>query len=173
MHVIVKIGLLSSVFGALISCGGSPEPAALEHYIQQVKSRPAATVPPLPKFAPLTVFEYPQRMRRSPFTVATQQNRKANVGPDQQRQKEPLERYMLDALKMVGTLSQANQQWAIVSAPDGQFYRLRTGNFMGQNYGKIAKIDSQSILVEEMIQVDGSWEKRTAKLPLVEEKDEK
>lgn len=58
----------------------------------------------------------------------------SGVAPDLNRPKEPLEAYPLETLKMVGTLIREKQNFALVKADSG-LYRVRIGNYMGQNFG--------------------------------------
>ena len=58
--------------------------------------------------------------------------------------------------------------------PDGNLYRVRRDNYMGQNFGKIAMISDSSITLTELIQdTTGSWSERTSNLQLLEEEEKK
>lgn len=90
-------------------------------------------------------------------------------GPDLEREKEELEAYPLDTLRMVGTLSKDNEQWALVKANDGVIHRVQAGNYLGQNFGKIIRIQDQQIdLAEWVATTAGKWREREASLALVE-----
>jgi type IV pilus assembly protein PilP len=90
------------------------------------------------------------------------------------RRKEPLEAYPLESLKMVGTLERGKQRWALIKTPDGNLYRVRQANYMGQNFGVIAMITDSSITLKELIQdTTGSWSERTSNLQLLEEEEKK
>jgi type IV pilus assembly protein PilP len=96
------------------------------------------------------------------------------VLPNLDRRKEALEAYPLESLKMVGTLEQGPQRWALIKTPDNNLYRVRNGNYMGQNFGVVAMISETSITLKELIQdTNGSWSERTSALQLLDEEEKK
>ena len=85
------------------------------------------------------------------------------------RRKEPLEAFPLEQLKMVGTLSQGKDTYAIVRA-DKTLYRVKKGNYMGQNFGLITDVTESEIKLKEIVQDSaGDWAERQSVLPLLEE----
>ena len=58
----------------------------------------------------------------------------SGLKPDLNRPKEPLEAFPLESLKMVGVLQQKNTNFALIKADTG-LYRVKVGNYMGQNFG--------------------------------------
>jgi type IV pilus assembly protein PilP len=75
---------------------------------------------------------------------------------------------------MVGTLERGRQRWALVKTPENTLYRVRNGNYMGQNFGVVAMITDTSVTLKELIQdTNGSWSERTSALQLVEEGEKK
>ncbi|HET7402374.1 MAG TPA: pilus assembly protein PilP, partial [Usitatibacter sp.] len=88
---------------------------------------------------------------------------------DLNRRKEPLEAFPLDQLKMVGTLQQGNDTYALVRA-DKTLYRVKKGNYMGQNFGLITDVTDSEIKLKEIVQDSGGdWAERQSVLPLLEE----
>lgn len=61
------------------------------------------------------------------------------------RRREPLEEFPLDTLRMVGILERNQERWGLVQTRDGTVHRLKVGNYIGQNYGKIVAISEQEI----------------------------
>ena len=91
------------------------------------------------------------------------------LAPDLNRRKEPLEAFPLEQLKMVGTLSQGNDTYALVRA-DKTLYRVKKGNYMGQNFGLITDVNDNEIKLKEIVQDSaGDWAERQSVLPLLEE----
>ena len=88
--------------------------------------------------------------------------------PDTTRPKEPLEAHSLESLKMVGTLSQRGVTYALVRA-EASVYRVKAGNYMGQNFGIITGISENQIDLKELVQ-DGSgdWIERKVALQMLE-----
>jgi type IV pilus assembly protein PilP len=92
----------------------------------------------------------------------------SGLKPDFNRPKEPLEAYPLESLKMVGVLQQKNASFALVKADTG-LYRVKIGNYMGQNFGLITTITDSQIQLRELIQdAAGDWTERQSTLQLQE-----
>jgi type IV pilus assembly protein PilP len=92
------------------------------------------------------------------------------VQPDLNRPKEPLEAFPLDAIQMVGTLAQNKDMYALVRAGTNLF-RVKKGNYMGQNFGLITGIEESQISLKEVVQDSGGdWVERTTTLQMSEVK---
>jgi type IV pilus assembly protein PilP len=90
--------------------------------------------------------------------------------PDEKRLKEPLEAFPLESIQMVGTLTQDKQTYGLVKAGPN-LYRVRRGNYMGQNFGVIVSIDEAQISLTELVQDGGGeWVERSSALQLLEGK---
>lgn len=90
------------------------------------------------------------------------------IAPEMGRRKEPLEAYPLDTMKMVGSLNKTGVPTALVSV-DKLLYQVRTGNYLGQNYGKIIGISETNIRLREIVQDStGDWVERMTTLDLQE-----
>lgn len=177
-EIAVLLGILSA---ALVGCRNEGL-IDLKQYVQQIKSRPQGIInlPPIIKVKSYETFIYQASGLRDPFipTVVehppesftlTKSKLKDAIRPDLNRYKEALEEYPLDSLRMVGTLRQGVDIWAVVRAPDGIFYQVKEGNHIGQNYGKITAISEEMIKLTEIISDEGgSWSKRQVTLALAE-----
>lgn len=129
------------------------------------------------KFEP---FKYESDKAIDPFngqkvTALVDEARKAPkaVGgprPDLSRRKEVLESFPIENLRMVGAMQQKGAFYAIIKA-DANLHRVKVGNYLGQNFGKITNITETEVTVQEMIE-DGSGEYvyRDSTLVLQEEK---
>ena len=92
------------------------------------------------------------------------------VQPDLNRPKEPLEAFPLEAIQMVGTLAQNQDIYALVRAGSNLF-RVKKGNYMGQNFGQITAIDEGKgeISLKEVVQDSGGdWVERSTSLQMQE-----
>lgn len=156
---------ISLLMLALTACVG--DNGDLEKFIHEAKMKPAKPIEPIPQLAPLPVFKYPENdLRRSPFKPADIRKRTDAYAPDKNRRKQPLEAFPLDALRFVGTLKQGQEVWALIKQPDEQIFRLKAGNYMGQNYGRVISIKEDVIQLEETLQNSGVWEKKNTILHL-------
>ena len=94
----------------------------------------------------------------------------SGIAPDLSRRKEPLEAYPVDAIAMVGTLQRPNLRYALLRA-DGVVYQIKVGNYIGQNFGIVTRIDENEVALKEIVQdAAGEWVERTTTLQLQENK---
>jgi type IV pilus assembly protein PilP len=147
--------LAVAALAALASgCGANMD--ELRSYIDEVKERPGGRIEPLPEIRPAPGFVYEAGDRRSPFVPDLQQQRASSnpnavEGPDPNRPREELEKFPLDTLDMVGTLSNQTGTFALVQDPGGLVWKVSVGNHMGQNYGRIQSISDSEIRLVEII----------------------
>ena len=149
-------------------------------------AKPGKGAPPLPEFKRVPPYSYKSQKDNvpSPFRlyyeaediVADTQAREA-IPPqwlreiDVARNREDLEYYELDSLRMVGTINRVDQElWAIVIDPENVIHRVRVNNYMGRNVGKIISITEGRVEVRELIKdSQGRWTQREAAIALDEE----
>jgi type IV pilus assembly protein PilP len=159
---------LVAAFGVLLSaCAGGT--ADLQNYVAEVKARPGPPLEPLPVMQQFEMFEYAAHALRDPFMLPKQESTGAGEGPrpDPNRRRELLESFPLDGLSMVGTLGAVTDAVALVLDPDRVVHRVRVGNFMGQNEGRIVRIAEDRIdLIELVPDGTGGWMERQASVAL-------
>ena len=145
----------------LSACGGKASMADLKTELEKIKNAPGGKIEPLPQFHSYESFHYNAMNLRSPFQppldeVVKQglQKHSSNteVKPNPDRAKEYLETFSLDSLIMVGTIAwDADHLSALVKDPNDMIHRIKEGNYLGQNDGKITKISPQTIELLEII----------------------
>lgn len=139
----------------------------VEVWVDEVKARPAPPLDPLPVMKQFESFEYSPLGLRDPFSLPEPDRNDNGKGPDPTRRKEAMEAFPLDALDMVGTIGAGGGLIGLVMAPDRVTYRMRVGNYMGQNDGRIIGIYEDRIeLVELVPDGAGGWLERQAKIAL-------
>lgn len=158
--------------------GCSDDMGDLRQQLDEIKARPGGAIEPLPEFVPYESFTYDDSDLRDPFIPArafaeAQEEQEAGdsgIAPDPDRTREPLERFPLDSLDMVGTLRRGEQLWGLVRTPDGAVHQVLEGNYIGQNHGRITAIHNDSIQLIEIVR-DGTddWMEQEASLGLGEE----
>jgi type IV pilus assembly protein PilP len=80
------------------------------------------------------------------------------------RRREPLEAFELETMAMAGTLLRQGRAVALVSV-DKMLYQVRVGDYMGQNNGRVVKIEEGRIELREVVQdASGEWVERAASL---------
>ena len=156
---------------ALLAAGCSGGKGELEQWITTTKSRPGGRIDPLPEVKPYETYVYNVGNARSPFQP---QGPNAglggpNVRPSARRNREFLEGFSLDTLKMVGTFKVGGSFYGLVQSRDGLVHKVQPGNFLGQNDGKITEITSSKISLVEIIPDGlGGYIERPASLALAD-----
>ena len=163
---------------ALAACG-SEEHSDLKQELNQLTKDFRGRVDPLPQVRPYEPVPYTAEGQIDPFRpqrIDVAQRKlspsatNARVEKERDRPKEPLEAFPLESIQMMGTITQDRETFALVKAGPN-LYRVRKGNYMGQNFGVVTGIDESQITLKELIQDGGGeWVERNSALQLVETK---
>jgi type IV pilus assembly protein PilP len=161
----------------LLACSGDQH-SDLTQFVKDSENLPHGRIPPLPVVKPYEPVTYTAFDLTDPFKPRKIEPPKGSGGgtlaPDLNRRREPLEAYPLESLRMVGTLEQKKEVYALVKAPDSTLYRVKSGNYLGQNFGRIVGISESSIKLKEIQQDSGgNWEEKEQLLLLQEEQEVK
>lgn len=141
--------LATLVVGLLAGCSGRD--SDLDRFIDATKKEPGGRVEPLPEVKPYEAFTYTDQDLRSPFVPGGSGGMSAGLRPDNKRNREFLEQFSLDTLKMVGTLNLGGSHYGLVSTKDGRVHRVVVGEHIGTNDGKITDITPSKIALVEII----------------------
>lgn len=162
---------------ALSGCGGDTSFSDIKAKMAEIKTRPKGRIEPPPEFKVYKAFSYSAAALRSPFDrpleveLAAIPQKRTNVKPDFNRPKEVLEQFGIDSLAMVGTLTRPGATlFALVKDPDSGLHRVKEGNYLGRNFGKITSVTPSKIDVIEIVS-DGQdgWVERPRTLVLRED----
>lgn len=169
--------VLASCALVLSACGGE-EHSDLRQFVKESDKLPVGRIPPLPEVKPYEPFAYNAYDLTDPFKPRKieppKSAAKGGLQPDFNRPREALEAFPLENLKMVGTLQQKQQVFALVKAPDSSLYRVTSGNYLGQNFGRIVGITETDIKLKEIVQDSGgNWEEKDQALLLQEQEAKK
>ncbi len=161
---------LCAILAAAVLSGCSGRDSNLDAFIEQTKSQPGGRVEPLPEVKPYEIFRYDDSALRSPFVPGGSSNGGANgLRPDKERNREYLEQFSLDTLKMVGTLNLEGNHYGLVQTHDGRVHRVIVGEYLGTNEGRITEITPSRIALSEIIPDGlGGYIERPAALALNE-----
>jgi type IV pilus assembly protein PilP len=174
----MKRGLaLALAAAALVAGCGGDEHGDLKQELAQATKDFRGQVPPLPQVRPYEPVPYTSEGQVDPFRtdrieVAQAGDKGAKV-PEallmhEKRVKEPLEAFPLESIQMLGSITQDKETFALVKAGPN-LYRVKKGNYLGQNFGVITGIDEGGIKLKELVQdSSGEWVERTSGLQLVE-----
>lgn len=169
-----RLILSSLLLTMLAGCGANSEFGDLQAYMNEVRARPKGNIEPLPKFQPYEAFTYSASNLRSPFQppvkidLTVRQKGNKVVKPDETRVKQFLEGFNIETFEMVGTLSNAQGTFALVKGAGG-VHRVRVGDYLGRNDGKVVGISEGKIDVIEIVpDGEGNWLERPRSLTLKE-----
>jgi len=166
---------LTLVLPFFLGACGTSDMTDLRTYVDEVKSRRAGRIAPLPDPDAVERFIYRPEGLRNPF-VATESVAATEKLPGRVNGPKPaphpaeeLERFTLDSLKLVGTLEQNNTIWALIRAGDKSIHRVSKGNYMGRNNGKITRISEDRVELTEIVSDNrGDYYERQASIALIE-----
>jgi type IV pilus assembly protein PilP len=149
-RLIVCAALACGLVTALSACSSADD--ELDHFIEETRKQPGGRVQPLPEVKPYETFVYADMDRRSPFLPSGPGGSVNNtLRPDSKRNREFLEQFSLDTLKMVGTLHLGNTTYGLVQSKDKLVHRVIVGNYIGQSDGRITEITPSKITLTEIV----------------------
>lgn len=168
--------LLISLAAVLMLAACSSGDDELHQWMDQRRKEAKPNVTPLlppKKFLPqpyelaaaLDPFS-PQKLSVALKQEAAQPN--SLLTTEMNRRKEPLEAYPLDSMAMVGSLTRDGKRFALLRV-DNLLYQVKVGDYIGQNFGRITKINETEITLREVVQdAAGEWIERASTLQLQE-----
>jgi len=163
----------------LISClalaGCADDQEDIQSWMAEQSAGMRGVVKPLPEIKAFEVVDYAAAALIEPFKASRIEPERKNGGgglrPDPDRRREPLEAYPLESLRMVGVLTQDKVSQALIQA-DKSLYRVKAGNYLGQDYGVITAVTGSSVELRELVEdVNGDWVERTSSLQLQERQE--
>lgn len=158
----------------MLAACGDEEFQDLREFVENSGKDLRGKVDPPPEIKPYEPFTYDNETGLpDPFKPHKSELLKGTRGgqnqPDFDRPKEELEEFPLDSMRMVGYLFQKGVAYAVIRTSDGKLHRVREGNYLGQNFGKIVSISEAEIRIKEMVQDSaGDWSERETTLQLIE-----
>lgn len=159
-RVLVLVAVLSSP-----GCTGGDPHADLRQFMAETRARPTGAVEPLPAIPVYSTFSYSRGGLRSPFdkpvTLIPGQAAVAArvaVKPDETRPKEYLESFNFAALTLVGSLARDGNIWGLVDDGSGGVHRVRVGDYLGKNHGRVVAVAADRLDVVEIVpDGKGGW----------------
>ena len=158
----------------LAGCNSSSDFDDLKQFMAEVRARPVGNIEPMPKFRPYEAFTYAASSLRSPFQPAikvdlvNRQKGSHLIHPDTTRAKQFLEGFNIEGFDMVGTLSNESGTFALLRGAGG-VHRVKVGDYLGRNDGRIVGITDSSVEVIEIVpDGEGAWLERPRSIALKE-----
>lgn len=176
MKVAVKVLGVMLIAAGLSACDSDQED--LQRWMAEQRAQVKPSVPRItePKkftpqtyteassFEPFNMLKLTQALRRESNQPSTSEL----IAPELARRKEALEAFPLDSMAMVGSMNRNGQPVALVRV-DKLLYKVRVGEYLGLNYGRITRINETEVGLREIVQdAAGEWIERVATLQLQE-----
>jgi type IV pilus assembly protein PilP len=160
--------VVCAVLAAFSLAGCSGGQSDLQKWIEATKKKPGGRIQALPEVKPYETYVYNAQKMRSPFQPqGAGGSGQASLRPSSRRNREFLEGFSLDTLKMVGTFKVGSSFYGLVQSKDGLVHKVQPGNYLGQNDGKVTEITGGKISVVEIIPDGlGGYIERPASLAL-------
>ena len=169
----IRFIALSALLLVLGGCGGD-DFSDLDAYMNEERLRPPGKIEPTPTFRSFPTFTYSAANLRSPFSrqlrvdLAGQKHGSRDVKPDPNRVKQYLEGFNIEQFEMVGTIANASDSFALLRGAGG-VHRLKVGDYLGRNDGRIVAISASQVEVVEIVpDGQGAWLERPRTIPLKE-----
>lgn len=167
----------AAVVAAAVLLGGcDPAHDELQAWMEQQRREVQPSVKPLEPPKPYDPAAYTAFGVTDPFstqkmTVALRIEARATsslLASELNRRREPLEAYPLDSMRMVGSVEREGRPTALLRV-DQLLYQVKVGDYLGQNYGRVVRIDETEVALREVVQdAAGEWIERPASLQLQE-----
>lgn len=176
--------MITAVLGG---CGGSDH-GDVRAWMQESSKDLRGHVPDLPQIKPLDVKPYEPGDLISPFAsekvvsgglVSNTQTPRAGGPPPLNPDAYPMTKVPLEAIRFVGTIIVNKETRALVQVEREPVRQVKVGDFLGQNHGRIMKIEPASndsdgrVMLKEKLLDKGVWVERDTVFPAQDKGDRK
>ena len=166
----------------LVGCGGGGSQEELRSWMREATKGMQGRIPPLPEVKPYEAAIYSAETLPDPFKPGRlDPEGKARRGsgklqPDfeaRELRNNPLERFPLESLNMIGYIKIDKVPYAIVVV-DKLVKQVKIGEYVGQDFGIVIQVSDTEATIRELVQDSaGDWSERTSTLMLQEKSDKK
>lgn len=196
---IITASLCASLFLTLNACSNHSEITSkqqnhsthqmLEQQLTEIPHHPSGQIEPLPKRVRQYSPVYTGNSLRDPFSPkskplealgrvnlsSAKKTLESLKPPNKNHQKTQLENQPLETLTLVGTLqfTETEPPTALIDSGKDELHKVTVGQYLGPDFGRVTKITSDTIFIEEIVQDErGLWIKRPKQLKLAMITDE-
>jgi len=158
---------LATLAVALLGACDSDE-QALRDWMSATRATRTPPPEPLPEPKPYAPREYAGASAPEPFsqTKIGELNKMLTESPESGRPREPLEDFPLENFKMLGMMKKQGETYGIVRV-DNKIHHVKVGQYLGQNYGRVVRINDQEIVLRELVREGvGEWKEKMTSLKL-------
>lgn len=169
----MKKGLLYiSMILLLVGCRANTD--SIDQFVSDAHTHAKIHVDPLPEPYYFVADDFVMTSDRLPFVQPQPEKIDGQEAqgkdcwqPDNTRHPQSLERFPLDQLAIKGVMDGGKQRWALIYTPESKLVKIREGQYLGLNHGRVLKVTPQFIDIEEILSDGkGCWLKRETQLAL-------
>ena len=157
----------------LMGCQANTD--SIEQFIAKTHTNAKAKIKPLAAPYIFVAESFVMTSKRVPFLrprpelLLAKQANSSCWQPLNDHQPTQLETFPLEQLSMKGAIGHQRQLWGLIYTPKGELVKIKPGQFVGLNRGKVIKVSDKLIEIEETLpDGKGCWLTRPAKLALVQ-----
>lgn len=178
-----KALLLASLL-VLAGCGGD-EPEDVRQWMAEQTKDMKGKVPDLPQIKPLPPIVYEPGDAVQPFAGEKLFAGESPAGPNARpgmsmvnADAYPLARVPLESIRLIGTMTIGKQVVAVVQSERDSPRKIRVGDYLGQNNGRVVAIkankeDDGEVVIKEKVLDKGVWVEREARITTSGQGDKK
>jgi type IV pilus assembly protein PilP len=161
-----RLLLYASLPLLLILGGCSNQQDDLKAWMEQVKAKTVPISPTLDPLKEYIVQPYASSNLPSPFSAVRVGQAQLETPPDGNRPRQPLEMVGLESIKYIGSMKASGKLTGMVLV-DGKVHSVQIGQYLGQDYGRITRINDQELRLRELVK-DGSneWKEKSTILTI-------
>lgn len=163
--------VISALWVVLLSACGNQSNDDLDAFIRNAGKDAQTKIKPLPDMKTYLTFDFnADGLLNDPFVPRKSYGNTGTLKPDSDRPKQPMEAYPLESISYVGMIEKPTAKYALLKTPDNNVQQVKTGNFVGQNFGQVVAIEESEIVLKEIVQdnVTGSWVEKITTIALHE-----
>lgn len=143
----VLLMALAAVLAAAPGCKKPPPPAAPLPPVAAAAPKAPAPAQEVKEEPAQEVFNYEPGDYRNPFGSLLRVKKEEEGPPEEELT--PLQRVPVTDLRLEGIILMGKKSVAQIIAPDGKPYIVTVGTPMGRHKGKVVRITSETVVVEE------------------------
>lgn len=155
-----RVLLSIAIIGVLAGCSSGENFNELSSWMKKEESKMKGKIDPLPEVKSYVHVPF-ELTNENPFSmrlsVSMQDILKNRLAPKMDRQKEALEEFSTDSLKMVGSVIDAGVLHGLIKDRNGIIHYVKKGNYVGLNFGEVVEISETEIVLDERIREGDEW----------------
>jgi len=150
----------------LAGCSGGGDMAKLQQFVATADAGYIPPVKPIPKVPAPSIVAFNMHNFLDPFEPFAMRLPGRGPNPDSRLPTGPLQKFPLDALTMVGTMSMGHKLWALITDPHHATHRVEVGTYLGEHFGKIVRISPNKVYIVETVAGPTGWVKQPVTLEI-------